>query len=380
MAKIKQKTRKKRRFFPVFLSFWAFFSLLFLWFLADRATRIAHIRADIAITAPEGIESLEYVDIGGIRQAILIRGQNVANPLLLVLHGGPGYPEIGSQRGSFLEEHYTVVYYDQRLAGKTRYANNIAAVAQTDSVDLRIQDVLDLSAYLAQRFDRPKIALYGVSWGSVLGVHAIQQRPDLFSVYVSVSQLANQRTALSMAYDEGLRLARENDDQKNSKALEALAPYPGPFDDAFYYRWWRVQQITAPYYDRPLTLQNGGLLEPWWRQCYSPYYSLREALYFPLNDLAMLTGRGLNPVAAAYMFDEFDLQGLGTDYNVPIIWSNGERDWIAPPCLVEEVFEQVTAPYKAYYVYEGAGHGYRYDDFYDIMTGQALTFAQEGNA
>jgi len=43
-----------------------------------------------AITSPSGIDSLEAVQIGGIEQWIEVRGQNVNNPILLFIHGGPG--------------------------------------------------------------------------------------------------------------------------------------------------------------------------------------------------------------------------------------------------------------------------------------------------
>src|SRR5262245_1688586 len=51
--------------------------------------RIAELRK---ISTPEGIEALEEVTIGGSRQWTSIRGLNRANPVLLMIHGGPGSP------------------------------------------------------------------------------------------------------------------------------------------------------------------------------------------------------------------------------------------------------------------------------------------------
>jgi len=348
-------------------------------FLIQRAVMINDIAKQIEISTPNGIESLEYVEIGGIKQAVLIRGLDVDNPILLVLHGGPGYPEIASQRGSFLEEYYTVVNFDQRLSGKTRYANDVKGVEESDSVEIRVRDVIELSEYLCERFDRRKITLYGVSWGSILGVHAVKERPDLFSAYIGVSQVSNHHTALQLAYEKALILAEESGNKKDIAALEKLAPYPGEFNDDTYYRWWRVQQITKQYTNTPLTLNAGGIAEGFWPQCYSPYYSLREALYFPAQDLAMLTGAGLNEAAAGYMFDEFDLRNIGLDYDVPIILSNGEFDWVTPPILIQDVFDDISAPYKSYHIYSGAGHGYNQSHFFEIMTNEAYGFALDDN-
>jgi dipeptidyl aminopeptidase/acylaminoacyl peptidase len=43
----------------------------------------------------ESIATLEEVTIGGIKQWVLIRGENIDNPLMLFLHGGPGTVQIG---------------------------------------------------------------------------------------------------------------------------------------------------------------------------------------------------------------------------------------------------------------------------------------------
>jgi hypothetical protein len=42
-----------------------------------------------AVRSSEGIDSLEPVPLEGINQWIHVRGQNVNNPILLFIHGGP---------------------------------------------------------------------------------------------------------------------------------------------------------------------------------------------------------------------------------------------------------------------------------------------------
>jgi hypothetical protein len=70
------------------------------------------------IVAPDGIDIGQMVQIGGINQWISIRGRHRDNPILLVLHGGPGFTTIPSSY-YFLrdwEEYYTVAQWDQRGA------------------------------------------------------------------------------------------------------------------------------------------------------------------------------------------------------------------------------------------------------------------------
>src|SRR5260370_32913693 len=67
-----------------------------------------------AIRSPNGIASLERIQIGGIGQWIEVRGQNLDNPILLWVHGGPGIafiPLAAAFQGP-LEKYFTVVQWD----------------------------------------------------------------------------------------------------------------------------------------------------------------------------------------------------------------------------------------------------------------------------
>ena len=74
------------------------------------------VAGERAISSPHGINSLDSVRIGGIDQWIEVRGQNVNNPILLFIHGGPGIafiPLAGAWQASW-ERDFTVVQWDQR--------------------------------------------------------------------------------------------------------------------------------------------------------------------------------------------------------------------------------------------------------------------------
>jgi pimeloyl-ACP methyl ester carboxylesterase len=69
------------------------------------------------------IAEVAYRRLGGLDQWVMIRGESVANPALVLLHGGPGLSETALFR-SFnapLEKSFTVVYWDQRGAGKSSH-------------------------------------------------------------------------------------------------------------------------------------------------------------------------------------------------------------------------------------------------------------------
>jgi pimeloyl-ACP methyl ester carboxylesterase len=78
------------------------------------------IRELTRIKGDAGICSLVRVQFGDTRQWLLIRGKDRTNPVLLVVHGGPGFPEMPfSHENAQLEEKFVVVHWDHRGAGKS---------------------------------------------------------------------------------------------------------------------------------------------------------------------------------------------------------------------------------------------------------------------
>ena|SRR5215472_8677741 len=60
----------------------------------SRASATASIANARKILTPNGVERLERIRIGGIDQWVSIRGTDRKNPVLLYIHGGPGYVSI----------------------------------------------------------------------------------------------------------------------------------------------------------------------------------------------------------------------------------------------------------------------------------------------
>src|SRR5690606_20567716 len=136
---------------------------------AEATQVIADMRR---IVTDDGIERLEKVRIGGIDQWVSIRGNDPGNPVLLMLHGGPGWVSMPIgwyfQRG--WEEYFTVVQWDQRGAGKAYTENDPEAVAPTMTLERMAADTEQMAAWLRQEFGKERIFVLGHSWGSYLGL------------------------------------------------------------------------------------------------------------------------------------------------------------------------------------------------------------------
>jgi pimeloyl-ACP methyl ester carboxylesterase len=145
------------------------------------------------------IKCLEAVVLGGDKQWISIRSSDLHNPVLLFVHGGPGSAEIALVRkfNPRLENSFTVVVWDQRGAGKS-----YSAGADTAKMNIGqfLSDLIELTTFLKSRFEQERIYLVGHSWGSVLGVLAVQAHPEDYLAYIGIGQIVNMYANESLCY------------------------------------------------------------------------------------------------------------------------------------------------------------------------------------
>jgi pimeloyl-ACP methyl ester carboxylesterase len=177
------------------------------------------------VAAPGGVATLEKVRLGGVDQWISMRGRRVDNPVLLHLSGGPGSSDVGWVRrfNEPLEEHFTVVVWEQRGVGKS-----YPALDPTDTLtlDRMVADGVELTRWLMARFDQRKVFLTGNSWGSTLGVLMVQREPDLFWAYVGTGQMVSQRETDRALYRQLLGHAAATGDTTLAEQLRALGEPP----------------------------------------------------------------------------------------------------------------------------------------------------------
>jgi pimeloyl-ACP methyl ester carboxylesterase len=159
-----------------------------------------------AITSPNGIASLETVTLGGVEQWVLIRGQDTSNPVLVFLHGGPGSPAIQYGRFAFkpLEQHFTVVTWDQHGCGKS-YSAGIDP--QSLTFDRLFYDAHELILQMRARFGAQRVFLMGISWGAILGVHLADAYPDLLHAYIGIGQPVDLARGLGISLEFALERA-----------------------------------------------------------------------------------------------------------------------------------------------------------------------------
>src|SRR5215218_7148493 len=97
--------------------------------LTYRKVRQRRVAKALRISTANGIVEERFVPIGGIEQWIQIRGEDRDNPVLLVLHGGPGFPNaVFTLPLRPWEKHFTVVQWDPWVQ---KFGCHAAAAART---------------------------------------------------------------------------------------------------------------------------------------------------------------------------------------------------------------------------------------------------------
>ena len=129
--------------------------------------------------------------VNGSEQWIEIRAWSPDKPMLLSIPGGPGQSDLALSRPTLgtLAKDFVVVSWDQRGIGKS-YASFDPKTLTTKQA---VADTIALTNYLRKRFDERKIYLFGESGGSIIGVLAVQQHPELYHAWIGSGQMVNLR-------------------------------------------------------------------------------------------------------------------------------------------------------------------------------------------
>lgn len=303
--------------------------------------------------------SKEKILLGGATQTVLIRGRNRKNPVLLFLHGGPGYSEMpyAPLFQAPLEKHFTVVQWDQRGTGQS-YAKDIPKDSMT--LDQIVADACELAEVLKKRFGQKKIYLIGHSWGTIVGMNAAARHPELFYAYVGMGQVTDVERSEKASFEFTVRQARQT---QNEAALRELSQIGEPPYYNFSIKNLNVQR-------KWLLAFGGSFREPSSDQkCSRAYLSspesksmdpalLEESIRFSMETLAP-------DILKVNFFRQIP------ELKVPVYFLLGRSDYTTSSVLAEEYFRQLSAPRKELVWFERSGHHPHFEEperFAEVLT------------
>jgi pimeloyl-ACP methyl ester carboxylesterase len=289
---------------------------------------------------PNSVAEAKYVRLGGVDQWVMIRGENVTNPALIVLHGGPGMSEMGFFRhcNAQLERHFTVVHWDQRGTGKS-FDRDIPRSSMT--LDQFLADLNELVDIVRGRFRKEKVVILGHSWGSALGAIYAARFPEKVSVYVGVAQIGDWPAAESLSYAFGIAEAERRHDENALQKLHAIGPPPYPAKSVF------VERRVVNQLDGQLRL---GIL---WKAGRA-LFGRPESSIFDLPNL--IRGFGFTLEAMWPEVSTLNLLTLVPALKMPVVIFAGRRDHWVPPQTSVAYFNALSAPSKKLVSFEHSGH------------------------
>ena len=303
---------------------------------------------------PGSIAELITVPIGGHDQALMIRGRSIDNPVLLYLAGGPGGTDLGAMRADVgLEQDFVVVAWEQRGAGKSYSALD---PVETLTLEQMVADTIEVTNYLRQRFGQDKIYLVGNSWGTTLGVLALQQHPELFHAYVGTGQMVSQRETDIMFYEDTLAWAERTGNDALADTLRQNGP--PPYEDLLDYEPAISHEHNwNPYPELDTSKEMPGNL-------FVPENSLMDRI----NGLRAF----LDTFSVLYpQLQDIDFRSYVTSLDVPVYIVIGKHEARGRAVLAKQWFEMLEAPSKEMTIFEHSGHRPLFEEpaaFASVMT------------
>ena len=286
------------------------------------------------------VAEITFLHLGGLDQWVMIRGENVANPILVLLHGGPGFPEMRLFRhfNALLEKSFIVVYWDQRGTNKS-FDRDIPRSSMT--LEQFIADLNELVDVVRKRFGQDKVVIYGHSWGSALGVCYAARFPEKVAAYVGTGQIGSWPASERSSYAFVLAEATRRHHHKALKQLRAIGPPPYAA---------QAKMVQGKWLGRFLGIVRGM---PFWR-------FLRIVVGGPeasiLDVPNIMRGMQFSQDTMWADVSALDLTTTVPRLHVPVFFFIGRHDHVIDAESSAAYFQMLDAPFKRLIWFEASAH------------------------
>jgi len=311
--------------------------------LIQRALRQARTAEALRIESARGIVEERFIAIGGIEQWIGIRGEDRDNPVLLLLHGGPGCSySIFTPHLRSWEKYFNLVQWDQRGGGRT-----LSRTGKRGSGEINFErltrDAIEVAEYARARLGKERIFLLASSIGSIFGTQVVLRRPDLFYAYVGTDQNVGMQRGREEGFQEVVERLRALGLNKGAKALERIGADPRRWspDDFNTVARWTMKSDPEGFRHTMKLLKDAVWFAPGWtfKDIRAFVAGMRKTLEKLLPEIA-----------------RYDAWQQGTRFEVPFFIFQGRDDVVTTPKLAKTYFDDVTAPVKRMALIPNAGH------------------------
>ncbi|WP_036720495.1 alpha/beta fold hydrolase [Paenibacillus harenae] len=296
-----------------------------------------------AIEGSNTISVLKKMEVNDTSLEVMIRGTDRSNPVLLFVHGGPGYSEIPYARKyeQLLEQHFTVVHYDQRGSGKS---HQLLKDYSQQTVDQHVDDLLRLTESVSLLLGQEKILLAGHSFGTHIGMQAAAAAPDKFHAYIGIGQVSDSIQSELDGLEYTLMQAVLAGNKRDITKLESLRD---EISDG--------ERLTP----RNLVAKYGGSSrlihfnrEYWTGLLTSPEYNWLDAVRFLRG---VLSGQDI-------LISDRKKKPLINRLEIPCYFVMGKYDYMTSADAAKVYFDSLEAPVKEYVLFDRSAHFPHYEE------------------
>ena len=311
---------------------------------SDTTARIDSVHVPSAPQSAARIDEGAFVPIHGLDHWLTFRGDDRANPVLLVL-GGPGAaPTAWASLFARWERHFTMVQWDQPGGGATQAKNGAATGAL--GIERLVRDGIAVIEHARARLAKKRVVLLGVSGGSILSLAIASRRPDLVSACVGTGQVVHWERQNASSYAQLLARAHAAGDAGAIADLERIgAP---PYADI-------ASDVLKSKYAGALTPAEAPAFADLLRQSASPPADARYiARGFALGDPRANAFAAYEAMRGEIL--RFDARRLGLSFRVPMFFFQGEQDLYTTTDEVRDYVAAIDAPQKMLALVPHGGH------------------------
>lgn len=292
-----------------------------------------------------------FISIGGVKQGMFIRSKNIENPVLLFLHGGPGFPNyfLFEKFKPELEDYYTVCYWEQRGGGLS-YSPEVTIESMT--LAQLTSDAIEVTNYLRKRFGKDKVFIMAWSGGTTIALPAVAKNPELFYAYIAMGQITDQCKSERIAYDFILRHYTESNDRQSVKKLSEFRGLKSQSDLISFYnsvtRDKLMHELGIGTMRNMRSVLKGVFLPVWTCRAYTlkEKQNIWKSKIFFLPKTNLKTETVMTDFAEAY-----------PKIDVPIYFISGKYDLTVNIHLSKDYYHTICAPIKGFYTFENSAHG-----------------------
>lgn len=291
-----------------------------------------------------------FVDIGGVKQGMFIRGVNVNNPVLLFVHGGPAFPEyfLADKYPAGLEDYFTVCYWEQRGGGLS-YTPQVCLESMT--LEQLTSDAIEVTNYLRDRFSKEKIYIMAHSGGTAFALQAAAGAPELYQAYIGIAQITNQVESEKLAYQY---MVDRYSASGNSKILAEFRKYPIMEDDSFVLPFFNSMLRDKSMHELGIGTMHEirsvfmDIFLPVWT-CRA--YTLKEKYKIWESKFSFINKTGLrNQIINS------DIPAMIPRLDIPVYFLSGKYDFTVNYELSRKYLKELEAPLKGFYLFEKSAH------------------------